>query len=289
MPNNILGALATGATSALGGLPGAIIGAGSTLLTNWINQKFSNAQSQFNFDLAEKSAENQYNRQLDFWNKQNFYNTPLEQVRRRLDAGLSPVESVDSGNASSLSSVPGNNVGLNGARNFTPNVNIDLLQSMQSLQNLTNLGKQGDLMDVQIGNLFKDMYLKELEGQLRRAGLKEAAERLKGIIKDNAIKDKQIEGAEYDNKVKKFQSEDNWLLQTLNKLMYEASMARSGADIAAYDADFYSRMGLPASQVTARDRVLLELGTKLLSNLIPNFKGLKDLTGLLDIKNWKFK
>ncbi len=60
---------------------------------------------------AEKLAKAQYARQLDFWNKQNEYNLPINQKKRLQDAGLSVGLMYSQGgnitNAGELSSVPG--------------------------------------------------------------------------------------------------------------------------------------------------------------------------------------
>lgn len=77
---------------------------------------FDSLLSNRNAKLAEAAAERQYQRQIDFWEKQNAYNDPSA-VRERLEkAGLNASAllaggAMDAGGqAGNLSAVPGNNV-----------------------------------------------------------------------------------------------------------------------------------------------------------------------------------
>lgn len=56
-----------------------VISSGSNLLGGILNQIF-----------ADKAAKKAYQRQLDFWNKQNEYNLPANQMQRLQAAGLNP-------------------------------------------------------------------------------------------------------------------------------------------------------------------------------------------------------
>lgn len=64
--------------------------------------------AQYQFDLNEKAAENAYGRQVDFWDMQNEYDTPVNQMARYQAAGINPnaVFGQVSGNAASGSSAP---------------------------------------------------------------------------------------------------------------------------------------------------------------------------------------
>lgn len=64
--------------------------------------------AQYQFDLNEKAAQNAYGRQVDFWNMQNEYNTPVNQMARYQEASINPnaVFGQVSGNAASGSSAP---------------------------------------------------------------------------------------------------------------------------------------------------------------------------------------
>lgn len=121
------------------------------------------AQSAWNHDLAEQSAQNQYERQLDFWNKQNEYNSPINQRKRMQDAGMSPVDAVQSQPAGELSSAPGNEFAQQGTLNF--------VEQLKSFSEMEKLGAESDL----------------LAQELRIAFVKEAVEKGKlfGIELDN--------------------------------------------------------------------------------------------------------
>ena len=85
-------------TAALVNMAGQITGAG----LNYNNQKkLQQQQNEFNRQMAE--LQNKWN--IDAWNRTNEYNTPVNQVKRLMDAGLSPYLAygqVSSGQASPL-------------------------------------------------------------------------------------------------------------------------------------------------------------------------------------------
>lgn len=64
--------------------------------------------ARYQFDLNEKAAENAYGRQVDFWNMENEYNTPVNQMARYQEASINPnsVFGQVSANAASGSSAP---------------------------------------------------------------------------------------------------------------------------------------------------------------------------------------
>ena len=107
--------------------------------------------SLFNHNLAEKSAESQYQRQLDFWNKQNAYNSPAAQRQRFQDAGLNPAAAAgqiaSSGAAQGLSSVPGNEYAQSGALKLN-----GLASVLETLSRIENLGAQTGLATQQIAS-----------------------------------------------------------------------------------------------------------------------------------------
>lgn len=75
--------------SALGGLF-----SGSTSYRN--NKKLLDRQNQYNKEMAEWS----FNRDVDMWNRQNVYNSPVEQMKRLKEAGLNPNLMYGNGSAS---------------------------------------------------------------------------------------------------------------------------------------------------------------------------------------------
>lgn len=112
-----------------------------------IGGAFNLAASAFNARLAEKAAQNEYNRQLDFWQKQNEYNTPLNQRKRLEQAGFNPAVAINgvAGNntAGQLSSVPSNEVDKRGRLDLNSlNNSIALLGQMESVGANTNLLKR---------------------------------------------------------------------------------------------------------------------------------------------------
>lgn len=64
--------------------------------------------ARYQFDLNEQAAQNAYDRQVDFWNMQNEYNAPVNQMARYQAASINPnsVFGQVSGNAATGSSAP---------------------------------------------------------------------------------------------------------------------------------------------------------------------------------------
>jgi len=94
MPTLDPAALAQLAGSVPSGLVGSI-GNISSAITNWQNQKFSS-------DMYKRS----YRDNLAFWDKQNEYNTPANQMQRFRDAGLNPHLIYGQGNAGNAAPIP---------------------------------------------------------------------------------------------------------------------------------------------------------------------------------------
>lgn len=120
------------------------------------------AGSAFNAGLSELAAKRQYDRQLDFWQKQNEFNDPLNQRRRMERAGFNPAafagEVASNNVAGELSNAPGNEVMKNGA--------IDLQALNNSLEvfgKLEQMGADTDLMRRQIELSFIDEMIKNGE------------------------------------------------------------------------------------------------------------------------------
>ena len=53
--------------------------------------KMNRQLNQQNFDLSNQLAENNYNRNLQQWQMENEYNSPSNQVKRNLEAGINPL------------------------------------------------------------------------------------------------------------------------------------------------------------------------------------------------------
>ena len=86
-------------SAAIGGVSNIVGG----VIDNLMNRKTQREQNAFNAREAEKA----YERQLDFWGKNNAYNTPEQQVQRLRDAGLNPYLMFQNGLGSA-----GNSVGV---------------------------------------------------------------------------------------------------------------------------------------------------------------------------------
>lgn len=74
--------------SALGGLVGSNVSYNTS-------KKLLDRQNQYNRDMADLA----YERDLDMWNRQNAYNSPVEQISRLKEAGLNPVLMYGSGSS----------------------------------------------------------------------------------------------------------------------------------------------------------------------------------------------
>lgn len=109
MKLDILSGLAQGASSVIGSIPQTAFGFGTSYLKGIMGHYFNRKSLDYQAQLNEQSAVNAYNRQLDFWNKQNAYNDPSSQMRRLQQAGLNPAMINANGVnnvAGGLSSVP---------------------------------------------------------------------------------------------------------------------------------------------------------------------------------------
>lgn len=122
---------------------------GSTVGGAIVNGAIGFGQSIFNKHLAEKSAESQYQRQLDFWNKQNAYNSPSAQRQRFQAAGINPNsvtgEMASSGAAQGLSSVPGNEYAQSGVLKLEA-----FAQTLEIMSRIEKLGAETGLITQQI-------------------------------------------------------------------------------------------------------------------------------------------
>ncbi|MBO5971627.1 MAG: hypothetical protein J6Q07_01280 [Alistipes sp.] len=74
----------------IGGVGSGLLGLGFNALSGLVDTWNYKDQADYAFQLQEKAAKNAYNRQLDFWNLQNQYNDPSNQVKRLKGAGLNP-------------------------------------------------------------------------------------------------------------------------------------------------------------------------------------------------------
>lgn len=129
----------------LGGLAKSV---GTALVGNSINSLFEGVMMNKQFELNEKAAQNAHQRQLDFWNMQNSYNSPSSQMSRLRSAGLNP--GMLNGNvvnqAGNLSSVPSASVSKGSAGSqMSPS---DVLALAQQKLSTKMLEKQIEAQDI---------------------------------------------------------------------------------------------------------------------------------------------
>lgn len=158
----------------MSGFFGKLFGSGIGILSDF-------ATSKYNSRLAEESADRQYQRQLEFWNIQNDYNTPSAQVSRLKDAGLNPAAAVgqvaSNGYGQQLSSVPGNEYAKNGVFRGE-----SLLQSLKSVSEIENIATGSDKLSAEIAGIVLDNLVKEMDIPAER---KEAL--LRGLRADKEL------------------------------------------------------------------------------------------------------
>lgn len=157
--------------------PQAALNTASNLITAGFNQAFYKSNARFEAELAEQAAQRDYQRQLDFWEMQNAYNTPEMQVRRMREAGLNPVEATDSGNSASLSSTPSSK-GSSAPGGGMTAPQFDLMDVLHTLTDIDNMSKEGDLLTQQYSMGVKDLLLRDLEVRMKKLGLVEMGENI---------------------------------------------------------------------------------------------------------------
>lgn len=81
-----LGTVLAGAASGIGSIVGSIFGKSSQDKTNAANMELAKYQ----YEMNKQENELAYKRQKEFWNLQNQYNSPAQQMARLKSAGLNP-------------------------------------------------------------------------------------------------------------------------------------------------------------------------------------------------------
>lgn len=146
--------------SAAGMLSEVAANTASGIVTSEFNKKNTKELAAYDYQLAEEAAVSSYERQLDFWNKQNEYNTPSNQRTLLEQAGLNPAlmygSSVSSSTASSLSST------ATGQGKTTP-TNYNLTGSMDIINKMA--------MATQIKKTNADIDKTNAESEAIRASL----------------------------------------------------------------------------------------------------------------------
>lgn len=83
-------ALESGISGLVSGLPGALFGAGTSLIGSLIGNNMNRSNVAAEHAWQEKMNLQQQNWQEDMWNKTNEYNSPVNQMQRLMDAGVNP-------------------------------------------------------------------------------------------------------------------------------------------------------------------------------------------------------
>lgn len=149
---------------------GALIGAGTAVYTTIEQKNAQERQNKANMALAQY----QYDRQMEAWNMQNQYNSPLNQIARLRAAGLAPELMYGNGGASAgnASEYPKYNA---------PNMVQEFAPITQALPQMLSLYQSFQMKQAQINNVKADTRAKEVRAAadaLRPAFLSKSTERM---------------------------------------------------------------------------------------------------------------
>lgn len=139
------------------------------------------------YEYQQRAADAEYNRQLDFWNKNNAYNAPSEWRERMEDANLLPAAMLSDGGTmgqATLGSSSTPTVGSPNANLSTPGLDASLkfLQIAQGLANVRNTESNTKLNEQKI--VTENYQQRSLD-----ASAKILQARIPGIESENAIKE----------------------------------------------------------------------------------------------------
>lgn len=180
-----------------GALLGNVIGAGANIAMNAANNRFNAQQSELNrqYQTAEREAAQEWN--LDMWNMQNQYNTPVAQLDRLLAAGINPETAVgmlsENGNTAGQLSTSGQAGSQASAAGMAQPGDLISGAVMNAAQ-IANINAQTDktkaeagmvvrLGEAQIKDLEASAYSKVKAGELSEANAKQIVEMLP-LLKD---------------------------------------------------------------------------------------------------------
>lgn len=149
MWSNIVGSI-------VGGSVGGVFGLGESILQNSNNRKL--AKTQYNRELA--LMDKQFENDLEMWNKQNEYNTPLAQMERYKMAGLNPNLIYSQGSSGNATSMPTMTKG-SASKPDSVKYNFDFSKLMPFFQ-MENLNAQNKLINAQTEAATQDALNKGL-------------------------------------------------------------------------------------------------------------------------------
>lgn len=181
-----------------------------TIGTMAVDAGLNIGQSLFNHNIAEQAAEKAYQRQLDFWHRQNSYNSPRAQRDRFVQAGMNPsavMGEIASGQtAQQLSTVPQNEFAQSGILKLN-----GLAETMEVLARIEKMGAETKLLSEQ--------GLTEIIRQtLLAMGIPE---------KDIDI---AIKGWEEKSEAKKYERIDEYIDAEINRIQSQGNESQANAD-----------------------------------------------------------
>lgn len=136
---------------------GSLLQTGIGFALDWAS---ANHIAKLNYKYAEQAAENQYKRQLDFWEKQNAYNDPTAYLHRWQNAGINPLAALEgstsAGMGQGLSNVPGNDYAKHGVMPVSP---VSPSQVLMNIVSAKKLASETGFVDSQTQHEFLKMDL----------------------------------------------------------------------------------------------------------------------------------
>lgn len=126
----------------------------------WNNNREAEKNRQFQEAMMDKS----YNQSVDFWNMQNEYNSPANQVARMKEAGINPALSgaITPGMASG-----GVSTSAPGAQGSASPVSVAASGITDSILKMVNNKKQMGLVEAQANKLNSDATLDKIDAQTK--------------------------------------------------------------------------------------------------------------------------
>ncbi len=212
-----------------------MVGGAANLVGNVTNQIFARRNARINYEYAEKSAENQYKRQVDFWNMQNAYNDPAAARARMENAGMNPTTDMGSGinSAGSGSTVPGNEYAQSG---MMPVVPTNWSGFAREVANIYNTAMSGNRAVKEAAKLEMEAKLLSLKGS----------------------------GQELDNDLKKFKNQIEYMFAEDNAL-YDHWIKQNEHEKSLYDIQNSGKTGKLIDARTANTQA----GTQRMTTLTP--------------------
>lgn len=271
LPPLVIGGLAAGAGSFLGGIVSGLFGSHSQRKTNAANLQIARETNQSNERIQDK--QNAFN--LMMWNKQNAYNTPLAQRQRYEAAGINPyfaMSNISSGDAESLLSAnsspmqaaqmqPVNYDWIGNSVNSAAQTFATAMQGQQAAeaahaQQIANayqpsiLASQLRLINANLENTFGDTRLKHLQYKVQSAAYQDTLDTIHqqriGAELDNNLKQLQQTSMAVQIDIQKFTRDkiNPMQLQTMaaqvDQLAASAFAARKQGELTQKQIDHYS-------------------------------------------------